>query len=71
VEDVSEILREEAIEEELLLQQIDNIKAYIFDAKHSGRMDEVELLTENLKELKYTLAKQKEKYNCWSSNHTL
>lgn len=64
VEDVSEILREEAIEEELLLQQIDNIKAYIFDAKHSGRMDEVELLTENLKELKYTLAKQKEKYNC-------
>ncbi|POI35712.1 hypothetical protein CIB84_000538 [Bambusicola thoracicus] len=64
VEDVSDILREEAIEEELLLQQIDNIKAYIFDAKHSGRMDEVELLTENLKELKYTLAKQKEKYNC-------
>ncbi|XP_021265583.1 rabenosyn-5 isoform X2 [Numida meleagris] len=64
VEDVSEILREEAIEEELLLQQIDNIKAYIFDAKHSGRMDEVELLTENLKELKYTLAKQKEKSNC-------
>ncbi|OXB55776.1 hypothetical protein ASZ78_014319 [Callipepla squamata] len=63
-EDVSEILREEAIEEELLLQQIDNIKAYIFDAKHSGRMDEVELLTENLKELKYTLAKQKEKSNC-------
>ncbi|XP_048813398.1 rabenosyn-5 [Lagopus muta] len=64
VEDVSEILREEAIEEELLLQQIDNIKAYIFDAKHSGRMDEVELLTENLKELKYTLAKQKEKSKC-------
>ncbi|XP_066453104.1 rabenosyn-5 [Eleutherodactylus coqui] len=49
----------EAIEEDLLLQQIDNIKAYIFDAKHSGRMDEVELLTENLKELKKTLAKQK------------
>ncbi|XP_072203949.1 rabenosyn-5 isoform X2 [Excalfactoria chinensis] len=64
VEDVTEILREEAIEEELLLQQIDNIKAYIFDAKHNGRMDEVELLTENLKELKYTLAKQKEKSNC-------
>lgn len=64
VEDVTEILREEAIDEELLLQQIDNIKAYIFDAKHSGRMDEVELLTENLKELKYTLAKQKEKSNC-------
>ncbi|NXL85742.1 RBNS5 protein, partial [Alectura lathami] len=63
VEDVDEISGEEAIEEELLLQQIDNIKAYIFDAKHSGRLDEVELLTENLKELKYTLAKQKEKYN--------
>ncbi|NXG06034.1 RBNS5 protein, partial [Sakesphorus luctuosus] len=63
VEDGSEISGEEAIEEELLLQQIDNIKAYIFDAKHSGRLDEVELLTENLKELKHTLAKQKEKSN--------
>lgn len=47
------------IEEELLLQQIDNIKAYIFDAKQCGRLDEVEVLTENLRELKYTLAKQK------------
>ncbi|XP_009564121.2 rabenosyn-5 [Cuculus canorus] len=64
VEDSSEISGEEAIEEELLLQQIDNIKAYIFDAKHSGRMDEVEVLTENLRELKRTLAKQKEKSNC-------
>ncbi|NXM98496.1 RBNS5 protein, partial [Sylvia borin] len=63
VEDGSEISGEEAIEEELLLQQIDNIKAYIFDAKHSGRLDEVEVLTENLKELKQTLAKQKEKSN--------
>ncbi|NXL59657.1 RBNS5 protein, partial [Chordeiles acutipennis] len=61
VEDGNEVSGEEAIEEELLLQQIDNIKAYIFDAKHSGRMDEVEVLTENLKELKRTLAKQKEK----------
>ncbi|KAL2807157.1 rabenosyn-5 [Daubentonia madagascariensis] len=50
---------EEPIEEELLLQQIDNIKAYIFDAKQSGRLDEVEVLTENLRELKRTLAKQK------------
>ncbi|CAH2312092.1 rabenosyn-5 [Pelobates cultripes] len=49
----------EAIDEDLLLQQIDNIKAYIFDAKHSGRLDEVEVLTENLRELKATLAKQK------------
>ncbi|XP_027558395.1 rabenosyn-5 [Neopelma chrysocephalum] len=64
VEDGSEISGEEVIEEELLLQQIDNIKAYIFDAKHSGRLDEVEVLTENLKELKHTLAKQKEKSNC-------
>ncbi|NXG69394.1 RBNS5 protein, partial [Baryphthengus martii] len=63
VEDGNEISGEETIEEELLLQQIDNIKAYIFDAKHSGRMDEVEVLTENLKELKQTLAKQKEKSN--------
>ncbi|XP_039589949.1 LOW QUALITY PROTEIN: rabenosyn-5 [Passer montanus] len=64
VEDGSDISGEDAIEEELLLQQIDNIKAYIFDAKHSGRLDEVEVLTENLKELKHTLAKQKEKSNC-------
>ncbi|XP_010161043.2 rabenosyn-5, partial [Antrostomus carolinensis] len=64
VEDGNEVSGEEAIEEELLLQQIDNIKAYIFDAKHSGRMDEVEVLTENLKELKRTLAKQKEKSTC-------
>ncbi|NWY03698.1 RBNS5 protein, partial [Nothoprocta ornata] len=63
VDDDNELLGEEVIEEELLLQQIDNIKAYIFDAKHSGRMDEVEVLTENLKELKRTLAKQKEKSN--------
>ncbi|NWI19193.1 RBNS5 protein, partial [Crypturellus soui] len=62
-DDDDELLGEEVIEEELLLQQIDNIKAYIFDAKHSGRMDEVEVLTENLKELKRTLAKQKEKLN--------
>lgn len=46
------------IEEELLLQQIDNIKAYIFDAKQCGRLDEVEVLTENLRELKRALAKQ-------------
>ncbi|XP_077181427.1 rabenosyn-5 [Paroedura picta] len=64
VDDDNEVLSEDAIEEELLLQQIDNIKAYIFDAKHSGRMDEVEVLTENLKELKRTLAKQKEKSSC-------
>lgn len=50
---------EEPIEEELLLQQIDNIKAYIFDAKQCGRLDEVEVLTENLRELKRTLARQK------------
>ncbi|XP_044157065.1 rabenosyn-5 [Bufo gargarizans] len=56
--DLREIV-EEVIEEDLLLQQIDNIKAYIFDAKHSGRLDEVELLTENLRELKKTLSKQK------------
>ncbi|XP_004482416.2 rabenosyn-5 [Dasypus novemcinctus] len=55
----SELEGEEPIEEELLLQQIDNIKAYIFDAKQCGRLDEVEVLTENLRELKHTLAKQK------------
>lgn len=49
------------IEEELLLQQIDNIRAYIFDAKLSGRLDEVELLSENLKELQHTLQEQKKK----------
>lgn len=47
------------IEEELLLQQIDNIRAYIFDAKLSGRLDEVELLSENLRELQRTLQEQK------------
>lgn len=47
------------IEEELLLQQIDNIKAYIFDAKLSGRLDEVELLSQNLRELQLTLQEQK------------
>ncbi|XP_029011136.1 rabenosyn-5 isoform X2 [Betta splendens] len=49
------------IEEELLLQQINNIRAYIFDAKHSGRLDEVELLSQNLKELQQTLQDQKQK----------
>ncbi|XP_029457256.1 rabenosyn-5 isoform X2 [Rhinatrema bivittatum] len=58
-DDVVGVQGDEAIDEDLLLQQIDNIKAYIFDAKHSGRLDEVELLTENLRELKRTLAKQK------------
>lgn len=47
------------IEEELLLQQIDNIRAYIFDAKLSGRLDEVELLSQNLRELQRTLQEQK------------
>lgn len=49
------------IEEELLLQQIDNIRAYIFDAKLNSRLDEVELLSENLKELQHTLQEQKKK----------
>ncbi|XP_072305772.1 rabenosyn-5 [Eucyclogobius newberryi] len=49
------------IEEELLLQQIDNIRAYIFDAKHSRRFDEVELLSQNLRELQQTLQEQKKK----------
>ncbi|XP_072454492.1 rabenosyn-5 isoform X2 [Notamacropus eugenii] len=61
--DDNETEGEEFIEEELLLQQIDNIKAYIFDAKQCGRLDEVEVLTENLKELKRALVKQKEKTN--------
>ncbi|MGH0190653.1 UNVERIFIED_CONTAM: hypothetical protein FKN15_048785 [Acipenser sinensis] len=52
---------ENIIEEELLLQQIDNIRAYIFDAKLSGRIDEVELLSENLRELQRTLQEQKQK----------
>ncbi|KAJ3587037.1 hypothetical protein NHX12_013427 [Muraenolepis orangiensis] len=49
----------EMIEEELLLQQIDNIRAYIFDAKINGRLDEVELLSANLRELQHTLQEQK------------
>ncbi|KAJ8370886.1 hypothetical protein SKAU_G00109140 [Synaphobranchus kaupii] len=49
------------IEEELLLQQIDNIRAYIFDAKLSGRADEVELLSENLRDLQRTLQEQRSK----------
>uniref|UniRef100_A0A8C5RJ67 Rabenosyn, RAB effector n=1 Tax=Laticauda laticaudata TaxID=8630 RepID=A0A8C5RJ67_LATLA len=64
VESDNEVSAEDIIEEELLLQQIDNIKAYIFDAKQSGRMDEIEVLTENLKELKSTLAEQKKKSSC-------
>ncbi|KAG5279500.1 hypothetical protein AALO_G00078440 [Alosa alosa] len=51
----------EIIEEELLRQQIDNIRAYIFDAKQNGRADEVELLSENLRELQCTLQEQKRK----------
>ncbi|XP_078064977.1 rabenosyn-5, partial [Mustelus asterias] len=46
---------EEAIEEELLQQQIDNIKAYVFDAKQAGRMDEVASLLDNLTELRRAL----------------
>ncbi|KAJ8394758.1 hypothetical protein AAFF_G00041130 [Aldrovandia affinis] len=52
---------EDIIEEELLLQQIDNIRAYIFDAKLSGRADEVELLSENLRDLQRTLQEQRRK----------
>ncbi|KAL7884344.1 hypothetical protein AOLI_G00071140 [Acnodon oligacanthus] len=52
---------DDIIEEELLLQQIDNIRAYIFDAKLSGRTDEVELLSQNLRELQSTLQEQKRK----------
>ncbi|XP_040008472.1 rabenosyn-5 [Xiphias gladius] len=61
-EDNDEVLPDlDMIEEELLLQQIDNIRAYIFDAKLSGRLDEVELLSENLRELQHTLQEQKKK----------
>ncbi|XP_068601757.1 rabenosyn-5 [Brachionichthys hirsutus] len=61
-EEEEEVLRHlDMIEEELLLQQIDNIRAYIFDAKFSGRLDEVELLSENLRELQHTLQEQKKK----------
>lgn len=61
-EDDDEVLPDvDMIEEELLLQQIDNIRAYIFDAKLSGRLDEVELLSENLRELQHTLQEQKKK----------
>lgn len=61
-EDDDEVLPDvEMIEEELLLQQIDNIRAYIFDAKLSGRLDEMELLSENLRELQRTLQEQKQK----------
>ncbi|MCI4381083.1 hypothetical protein PGIGA_G00247610 [Pangasianodon gigas] len=59
-DDVSTAL-DDIIEEELLLQQIDNIRAYIFDAKLSGRTDEVELLSQNLRELQSTLQEQKKK----------
>uniref|UniRef100_I3KKU0 Rabenosyn, RAB effector n=1 Tax=Oreochromis niloticus TaxID=8128 RepID=I3KKU0_ORENI len=61
-DDKDEVLPDvDMIEEELLLQQIDNIRAYIFDAKLSGRLDEVDLLTQNLKELQKTLQEQKNK----------
>ncbi|XP_073326137.1 rabenosyn-5 [Pagrus major] len=61
-DDDDEVLPDvDMIEEELLLQQIDNIRAYIFDAKLSGRLDEVELLSENLRELQHTLQDQKKK----------
>ncbi|KAF7664844.1 hypothetical protein LDENG_00161660 [Lucifuga dentata] len=61
-DDDEEILPDvDMIEEELLLQQIDNIRAYMFDAKLSGRLDEVELLSENLRELQHTLQEQKKK----------
>ncbi|XP_076859254.1 rabenosyn-5 [Brachyhypopomus gauderio] len=52
---------DDIIEEELLLQQIDNIRAYIFDAKLNGRSDEVDLLSQNLKDLQRTLQEQKRK----------
>lgn len=61
------------IEEELLLQQIDNIRAYIFDAKLNGRLDEVQLLSENLRELQRTLHEQKKKkhWHILAPNHLL
>ncbi|XP_031701452.1 rabenosyn-5 [Anarrhichthys ocellatus] len=60
-DDAGDLPDVDMIEEELLLQQIDNIRAYIFDAKLSGRLDEVELLSENLGELQHTLQEQKKK----------
>ncbi|XP_056448273.1 rabenosyn-5-like [Gadus chalcogrammus] len=58
-EDAGALADIDMIEEELLLQQIDNIRAYIFDAKINGRLDEVELLSANLRELQHTLQEQK------------
>ncbi|CAN0100250.1 unnamed protein product [Lampetra fluviatilis] len=44
-----------AIDPELLRQQIDNIRAFIFDAKRGGRSEEVAALTQNLRELQQAL----------------
>ncbi|XP_069785326.1 rabenosyn-5 [Narcine bancroftii] len=47
------------IEEELLQQQIDNIKAYIFDAKQASRLDEAASLMDHLGELRRALELQR------------
>ena len=43
-----------------LLQQISIIKGYITQAKQAGKMDEVKMLTENLKDLQLVVKKERE-----------
>ena len=48
-------------EDDPLLQQISIIKGYIAQAKQAGKMDEVKMLTENLKDLQIVVKKERKR----------
>ena len=53
-------VRADDSEDDPLLQQISIIKGYITQAKQAGKMDEVKMLTENLKDLQVVVKKERE-----------
>ena len=53
-------VRADDAEDDPLLQQVAIIKGYITQAKQAGKMDEVKMLTENLKDLQLVVDKEKQ-----------
>ena len=53
-------VRADDVEDDPLQQQISIIKGYIAQAKQAGKMDEVKMLSENLKDLQMVVKKERE-----------
>jgi hypothetical protein len=55
-------------EEDPLMQQISIIRGYIAQAKQQGKMDEVKMLTANLRELEIVVINERERLKTEGAN---